>query len=232
MATRTSRPPQHAENAQAAPRAAPATQLRVCLTLQGLQRQFAAWMSSPVGARGYVPMQGVHSLLVEVAPGMAIQRIVDVALRSEPELTPGMLAVERQFGVMELHSDDPELLERGKQAVLRGLGASEADVLPPQLLYSDIIDDITDQHAVLINRARQANLIIPGQSLLIMEVAPALYGAAMGNEAERAMPRNTLVECSMIGASGRMYLAGTRADLEVAQVAVTAALEALADRAN
>lgn len=204
------------------------TQLRVCLTLTKLQRQFAAWMSSPVGARGYVPMEGTNALLVEVAPGMAIQRIIDTALRSEPDLVPGMLAVERQFGVMELHSDDLALLERGKQAMLKSLGASETDVLPPQLLYSDIIDDITDQHAVMINRARQANMILPGQSMLIMEVAPALYGAVMGNESEKAIATNTLVECSMIGASGRMYLAGVRKDLEVAKAAVEKALAALA----
>lgn len=208
--------------------AAAQTQLRVCLTLTNLQRQFAAWFSSPVGARGYVAMEGANSLLVEVAPGMAIQRIVDTALRSEPDLVPGMLAVERQFGVMELHSDDEAILERGKKAMLKGMGASESDMLPPQILYSDIIDDITDQHAVMINRARQANMIMPGQCLLIMEVAPALYGAVMGNESEKAVPQNTLVECSMIGASGRMYLAGERKDLEVAKAAVEAALAALA----
>ena len=218
-----------AKNATAreVPVPAPATQLRVCLTLTNLQRQFAAWMSSPVPARGYVSMEGSHSLLVEVAPGMAIQRIIDTALRSEPDLVPGMLAVERQFGVMELHADDLSLLERGKQAMLKGLGAKESEVLPPQILYSDIIDDITDQHAVLINRARQANMIMPGQSLLIMEVAPALYGAVMGNESEKAVPQNTLVECSMIGASGRIYLAGERKDLEVAKAAVEAALRKL-----
>jgi len=209
------------------PAPASATQLRICLTLTNLQRQFAAWMSSPVPARGYVSMEGSHSLLVEVAPGMAIQRIIDTALRSEPDLVPGMLAVERQFGVMELHADDLSLLERGKQAMLKGLGATESEVLPPQILYSDIIDDITDQHAVLINRARQANMIMPVQSLLIMEVAPALYGAVMGNESEKAVPQNTLVECSMIGASGRMYLAGERKDLEVAKAAVEAALRKL-----
>ena len=206
--------------------AAPAVkpELRVCLTLIDLQRQFAAWLSSPVGARGYVPMEGMHSLLIEIAPGLAIQRIVDLALRSEPDLEPGILAVERQFGVLELHSRDLETLQRGKKAVLDGLGASEAEVLAPQVLYSDIIDDISDQHAVMINRARQANMILPGQSMLIMEVAPALYGAFMGNEAEKASNVNVLVECSMIGASGRMYLAGERKDLEVAKAHVERAL--------
>ena len=169
-------------------------------------------------------MQGMHSLLIVIAPGLAIQRILDLALRREPDLVPGILAVERQFGVLELHGESIETLERGNQAILEGLGASEADVLPPQLLYSGIIDDITGQHAVLINRAKQANLLLPGQSLLLMEVAPALYGGLMGNEAEKATSKNTLIECSMIGASGRMYLAGNREELEIAQAAVQQAL--------
>lgn len=205
-------------------------ELRVCLTLNDLQRQFAAWMSSPVGARGYVPLQGMHSLFIEIAPGLAIQRITDLALKTEPELEPGILAVERQFGVLELHSRDPEALERGKAAILQWLGAQESDRLAPQLLYSDIIDDITDQHAVMINRTRQANMLMPGQSLLLMEVAPALYGAFMGNEAEKAVGANTLVECSMIGASGRMYLAGDKADLEKAKAHVEQALRSLKGR--
>jgi len=200
--------------------ALPAAELRVCLTLTDLQPQFASWMSSPVGARGYVAMQGMHALLVEIAPGLAIQRIVDRALKQEPGLEPGILAVERQFGVLELHGRDEAALERARAAILDGLGAKASEQLRPQLLYSDIIEDITDQHAVLINRTRQANMVLPGQSLLLMEVAPALYGAYMGNEAEKAAPDLTLVECSMIGASGRLYLAGPTASLHKAQARV------------
>lgn len=200
--------------------ARPAAELRVCLTLTDLQPQFASWMSSPVGARGYVAMQGMHALLVEIAPGLAIQRIVDRALKQEPALEPGILAVERQFGVLELHGRDEAALQRARAAILDGLGAKASDQLRPQLLYSDIIEDITDQHAVLINRTRQANMVLPGQSLLLMEVAPALYGAYMGNEAEKAAPDLTLVECSMIGASGRLYLAGSMDSLRKAQARV------------
>ena len=83
-----------------------AAELRVYLTLTDLQRQFASWMSSPVGARGYVPLQGTHSLLIEIAPGLSIQRVIDLALKAEPSLEPGILAVERQFGILELHSHD------------------------------------------------------------------------------------------------------------------------------
>lgn len=200
--------------------AKPTAQLRVCLTLTDLQPQFASWMSSPVGARGYVAMQGMHALLVEIAPGLAIQRIVDRALKQEPELEPGILAVERQFGVLELHGRDEAALARAREAILDGLSAKASEQLRPQLLYSDIIEDITDQHAVLINRTRQANMVLPGQNLLLMEVAPALYGAYMGNEAEKAAPDLSLVECSMIGASGRLYMAGSKVSLRKAQARV------------
>jgi len=203
-----------------------AAELRVYLTLTDLQRQFASWMSSPVGARGYVPLQGTNSLLIEIAPGLSIQRVIDLALKAEPSLEPGILAVERQFGILELHSHDRAALERGGQAILDWLGAKPEDQLRPQLLYSDILENVTDQHAVLINRTRQASMLLPGQNMLLMEVAPALFGAHMANEAEKVAPDVTLVECSMIGASGRMYLSGSVESLEKAKAHIEKSLAA------
>ena len=200
--------------------ARPAAELRVYLTLTDLQAQFSSWMSSPLGARGYVAMQGTHSLLVEIAPGLSIQRVIDLALKAEPSLEPGILAVERQFGVLELHSNDGAALERAGQVILKWMGAKAQDQLRPQLLYSDILEDVTDQHAVLMNRTRQASMVLPGQNMLLMEVAPALFGAHMANEAEKVAPDLTLVECSMIGASGRMYLTGSMASLQKAKAHV------------
>lgn len=207
-----------------------AAELRVYLTLTDLQRQFASWMSSPVGARGYVPLQGTNSLLIEIAPGLSIQRVIDLALKAEPSLEPGILAVERQFGILELHSHDRAALERGGQAILDWLGARPEDQLRPQLLYSDILENVTDQHAVLINRTRQASMLLPGQNMLLMEVAPALFGAHMANEAEKVAPDVTLVECSMIGASGRMYLSGEVASLEKAKAHIEQSLAAIGGR--
>jgi len=208
-----------------------AAELRVYLTLTDLQRQFASWMSSPVGARGYVPLQGTNSLLIEIAPGLSIQRVIDLALKAEPSLEPGILAVERQFGILELHSHDRAALERGGQAILDWLGAQPEDQLRPQLLYSDILENVTDQHAVLINRTRQASMLLPGQNMLLMEVAPALFGAHMANEAEKVAPDVTLVECSMIGASGRMYLSGSVDSLEKAKAHIEKSLSEIGGRA-
>jgi hypothetical protein len=186
-----------------------ATELRVYLPIAGLQRQFAAYLGTPTRARGYPPSEGDHALIVEVAPGLAIERVTDLALRAEPAVEPGILFVERHFGVLEVHSRDASDVERAGQAILAGLRRAPSDQLRPRLLYCDVIEDVTDQQAVIINRSRQASMILPGQSLLVCEMAPALFAAVAANQAERAAPENTLVDVTMIGASGRLYIAGT-----------------------
>jgi hypothetical protein len=193
------------------------TELRVYLLIESLRRQFAAYMASPVRGRGYVPLEGAHSLIVEIVPALAIHRVIDLALRSVPEAEPGLLYVERQFGILELHDNDLARLRTAGQAVLDGIGAKAVDQLKPRLLYSDIIDDVTDQHAVLLNRSREASMLLPGESLLLLEIVPALFAGAAANEAERAAPEATLVDCQMIGASGRLFMSGMHDDLEKAR---------------
>ncbi|HYJ76697.1 MAG TPA: microcompartment protein [Kineosporiaceae bacterium] len=211
--------------------AAPApAELRVHVLLQDLQRQFAAWLATPTRARGYPPYEGQHALVVEVAPGLAIHRIADLALRAVPAVEPGILFVERQFGVLEVHGDDLADVEEAGRAILAGLGASEGDRLRPRVLYSDVIDDVTDAHAVIINRTREASMLLPGQSLLVHEVTPALFAAVAANEAERAAPRTTLVDVSMIGAAGRLYLGGAPDDVRAAAAAIDATLAAVEGR--
>jgi len=193
-----------------------AVQLRVYLPIPSLGRQFAAYLGTPTRARGYPPIEGDHALIVEVAPALAIERVTDLALRSEPSVEPGILFVERQFGVLEVHSPSEQAVGRAGQAILDGLGRSASDQLRPHLQYADIIEDVTDQQAVIINRSRQASMLLPGQSLLVCEVTPALFAAVAANEAEKAAPENTLVDVTMIGASGRLYIAGTTAGVATA----------------
>jgi hypothetical protein len=209
---------------------ATSVELRVYLPIAGLRRQFAAYLGTPTRARGYPPLEGDHALIVEVAPGLAIERVTDLALRAAPECEPGILFVERQFGVLEVHSRDAAEVGKAGQAILAGIGRSPADQLAPRLLYSDIIEDVTDQQAVVINRSRQASMLLPGQSLLICEMAPALFAAVAANEAERAEPGNTLVDVTMIGASGRVYIAGTSDGVGRARTAIENLLASLEGR--
>src|SRR3954449_4425573 len=104
-----------------------ATDLRVYLLLEDLQRQFAAYLATPTRARGYPPFEGQHSLIVEVAPGLAIERVTDLALRAAPGVQPGILFVEGEFGVLEVHGNDLDEVRKAGRAILDGLGAAAAD---------------------------------------------------------------------------------------------------------
>ena len=106
-----------------------AAELRVYLLVRDLQPQFAAYLGTPTRARGYPPFAGQHALIVEVAPALAIERVIDLALRAVPGIEPGILFVERQFGVLEVHGPDLEDVRRAGQAILDGLGADEKDQL-------------------------------------------------------------------------------------------------------
>jgi hypothetical protein len=208
------------------------TELRVYLLLEDLQPQFAAYLSTPTRARGYPPFEGQHSLIVEVAPGLAIERVTDLALRAVPAVEPGILFVERQFGVLEVHGSDLDDVRRAGTAILAGLGASPSDQLRPHTLYSDVIEDVTDQHAVIVNRNRQASMLMPGQSLLVHEMTPALFATVAANAAEKVAPQNTLVDVSMIGAAGRVYLAGSTPDVRRAQDEIVRVLGEVQGREN
>jgi hypothetical protein len=206
------------------------TELRVYLRIEKLGRQFAAYMGSSTRGRGYVPLEGMHSLIVEIAPALAIHRVIDFALKSVPNAEPGMLYVERQFGILELHSMEAADLEAAGKAILDGIGRKATDQLRPHVLYTDIIADVTDQHAVITNRNRDASMILPGECLLLVEMVPALFAAVAANEAERVAPKLTLVDCQMIGASGRVFMSGEMADCETARDHILRTLEAIEGR--
>jgi hypothetical protein len=206
------------------------TDLRVYLPIDDLQPQFAAYMSTPVRARGYPPMQGDNSLIIEVAPALSIHRIVDLALKAAPDMEPGILFTERQFGLLELHSRDGDEVRAAGEAILKGIGAKASDQLKPSTLYTDIIEDIADQHAIILNRMRNASMILPGQSLLLYELAPALFAAVAANEAERAAPTTTIVDIQMMGASGRIFMAGETTELKKAQGVIDKTLKAIKGR--
>jgi hypothetical protein len=73
-------------------------------------------------------------------------------------------------------------------------------------------------------------MIIPGDTLGVSEVTPALFAAVAANEAERAAPGVTLVDVSMIGAAGRIYLSGPATAVRRAQREITAVLSAVTGR--
>ena len=207
------------------------TELRVYLPIEDLQPQFAAYLSSPTRARAYPPFRGQNSLIIEVAPALSIHRITDLALKVAPDLEPGILFTERQYGLLELHADTMEELNAAGKAILKGIGAKATDQLAPKVLYHDIIEDLSDQHAIILNRSRDGSILVPGVAMLIYEMAPALFACVAANEAEKAAPRVTINDVQMMGATGRIFMSGTLKDMTTARNRITEVLGEIRGRA-
>ena len=206
------------------------TELRVYLPIHDLQPQFSAYLSTPMRARGYPPFEGQHSLIIEVSPALAIHRISDLALKAAPDMEPGILFTERQYGLLELHSSDRDELDAAGKAILDGISAKASDQLTPTILFEDIIEDLADQHAIILNRSRSASMLVPGTSLLLYEMSPALFACVAANEAERAAPEAVLNDVQMMGVSGRVFMSGETSDLKKARDAITKTLKAVKGR--
>jgi len=206
------------------------TELRVYLPIDELQPQFAAYLSTPVRARGYPPFRGQHSLIIEVAPALAIHRITDLALKVSPDLEPGILFTERQFGLLELHANEKAELNAAGKAILKGIGAKAKDQLAPKMLFSDIIEDLSDQHALILNRSREGSILVPGVALLIVEMRPALFACVAANEAEKAAPTVIINDVQMMGATGRIFMSGSVSDMVAARDRIITVLEGITGR--
>ncbi len=186
--------------------------LRAYVFLDNLQPQYAAFLGTV--AKGFLPITGMASLYVEISPGIEINRITDIALKST-RVTPGMQIVERLYGMLEIHSESQADVRQAGQAILDALELKEEDRWKPKIFSSQVIRRIDDHQTQLINRMRHGNMIIPGQTLYVMEVQPAAYAALAANEAEKAADINIL-EVRSFGSFGRLYLGGEERDIDVA----------------
>lgn len=201
-------------------------ELRSYAFLDSLQPQYAAFLGTI--AQGFLPLAGDASLWVEVAPGIEINRLTDIALKST-SVTPGLQIIERYYGVLEVHSEDQAETRAAGEAILEATEHGEDDRIKPRILSSQIIRRLTDHHAQLINRTRHGEMIIPGQTLYVLECEPAAYASLAANEAEKAANINVL-EVRSFGSMGRVYLGGEEQDIDVGWQAAVAALEGLTGR--
>jgi hypothetical protein len=195
--------------------------LRTYVFLDSMQPQYASFLATV--AQGFLPTQGMASLYVEIAPGIEINRVTDIALKSN-KVVPGMQIVERQFGMLEIHSESQAEIRGAGQAILNALGLQEEDRTKPTIVSSQVIRRVDDHQTQLINRMRHGNMILAGQTLYIMECEPAGYAALAANEAEKAAQINIL-EVRTFGSFGRVYLGGEERDIDVGYRAAVAAME-------
>jgi BMC domain len=195
--------------------------LRSYVFLDSLQPQLAAFTGTT--AKGFLPLAGQASLWVETAPGMIINRVTDVALKST-RAVPAVQVVERAFGLLELHHDDKGEVRAAGDAVLAFINVKETQAIPPKVTSNQIIRAVEPYQAQLINRNRSGMMLIPGESLFILETEPAAWIVLAANEAEKAA-RVNLINLQPYGAFGRLWMSGSESEIDSAAQAAIAAID-------
>ena len=157
--------------------------LRTYAFIDRMQPQCAAHIAAT--SPGDVPLAGMAELYIEMAPGNEVFRAADIALKAAG-VRPALQIIEREFGLLEIHSEQQAEVLASGQAILDDLGMTVADRLRPSLASMQFITNVHPYQAQLLNKWRKGSLLIPGESLFILEVAPAAYVSLAANEAEKA----------------------------------------------
>ena len=197
-------------------------ELRSFIFIDRLQPQTMCYLGTWI--KGSLPRADMAAQIIEVAPGIDIESITDVALK-HAEVAAGVLVVERQFGYLEFHGDTGPV-KAAADGILEALNANPNNAVRPTILASKIISSIDHQHAFLVNRNKIGSMVLSGESMYVLEVQPASYAIVAANEAEKAAAIK-VVDYRMIGATGRVYLAGTESDVRHAAEAAETALRDL-----
>ena len=202
--------------------------LRGAVLIDQMQPQFAATIAA--NSDGYFPVAGESAFWLEVRPGIVVNSLMDVALKA-CDVKPGALITERSYGTLEVHGADQGQVRMAGELVLRALGATFDDGLKPNVLTDETIRKIASHQAMLVNRNRSGMLVLGDDTLYTLEVNPAVYVLLAANEAEKFSPVR-IVDVQNNGAVGRLRLAGTDAEVDMAVAAVQRALEGRGGRAN
>jgi len=198
-------------------------QLRCYSYLDRMQPQYAAFVGTIT--QGDLPTEGMASLYIEVAPGNEVFQLVDIAVKST-EARPGAQIVEREFGMFEVHSrSQSEVLEAGR-IVLDRLGLQVADRIKPEIASVQVITNVDPYQAQLLNRFRRGSMLVPGETVLVLECAPAAYINYACNEAEKGSSIK-LLHVASVGRFGRMWLSGSESEIIAARNAAVQAIETL-----
>jgi len=198
-------------------------ELRSFIFIDQLQPRTMCYLGTFI--RGFLPRSNMAAQIIEVAPGLDIEGLTDVALK-HADVQAGILVVERQFGYLEFHSRSTAAVKAAAAQVLEDLGASEDQAMRPEILAAKVVTRIDNLHAFLINRNKSGSMILPGESLFVLEMRPAAYAILAANEAEKAADVK-IVDYRMMGATGRLYLSGPESDVRMAAEAAERALRNL-----
>ena len=203
-----------------------ALELRTYVFIDRMQPQYAAYVGTTV--QGDIPIAGMSELFVEVGPGNEIFRIADIVLKSS-QVKPASLVIEREFGMLEVHAEDQAAVLQGGEAILSYLGMEVSQRIKPKVASVQVITNVDPYQAQLINRFRKGGLLVPGETLFILEVAPSGYIVLAANEAEKAAGLK-VVEIRNVGKFGRMFLSGSESEVLAGKEAALKAIEAIDGR--
>ncbi len=196
-------------------------QLRTYAFIDSMQPQFAAFLAAELD--GDVPLAKMAELWLELAPGSEVYNLLDAALK-DCHAKPGLQMVEREFGVLEMHSFDLESVKQAGRIILTACGLEVSHRMKPKVVSAKIIHKVNPYQAQQINKTRRGTLLLPGKSLMVFEVEPAAYIVLAANEAEKAANVH-LVHFNPFGRFGRLFMSGTEAEIKTARDAAVAAIE-------
>jgi ethanolamine utilization microcompartment shell protein EutS len=196
-------------------------QLRAYVFIDSLQPQLAQYMAKT--NRVYDPREHDAALFLEIAPAMEIHSKIDQALKAT-RVRLGSMVTERVFGMMQVHHEDQGEVRAAGEAVLTASGLTVQNRARCKILQNKILRSVEQDHAIAFTGLAWGNMVLAGESVLIMEAEPAAYLSIACNEALKAA-HVKLIDIIVFGATGRLILAGSEAQIDYAAAAATAALE-------
>jgi len=201
--------------------------LRTFVIVDNMQPQYAAITGTVV--KGDIPLAGMSQLYIEMAPGSSVYRLLDTAVK-QTGAKPGFQVVEREYGEIELHSFSPDDVKQAGESILEAAGLSLQDRRKPSVVSEQVISNVDPYQAQLINRdGRLGSILVPGESLFILEVEPAAYIGIAVNEAEKHS-QIKVITFEPVGRFGRMYVSGTESEVRAAREAALEAIERIEGR--
>ena len=198
-------------------------QLRAYVFLDSLQPQLAQYMAKT--NKVYDPREYDAALFLEIAPAMEIHVKIDQALKAT-KARLGSMVTERVFGMMQVHHEDQGEVRAAGQAVLDASSLKETDRAPCEILQNKIIRSVEQDHAIAFTGLAWGQMVLAGDSVLIMEAKPAAYLSIACNEALKAADIK-LIDIRVFGATGRLIMAGSESEIDSCAQAATAVLEEL-----
>lgn len=198
-------------------------ELRTYTFIDSLQPQLAQYIAKD--NRVYDPAEFDAAIFLELAPAMEIHKMIDLVLK-RTKVRLGSLVTERHFGMMQIHhADQGEVLEAGR-IVFDQTGLSVANRAEVKILASHIIRGVEQDHAISFTALAKGNMVLAGDSILILEATPAAYLAIACNEALKAarVKLNTVIPW---GATGRLIMSGPESEIDSASDAAQAILNKL-----